>query len=930
MKKIALTIICLITIGFAFAQNIVTGVVTDSKTGLPLNGVSIVEASTKLGTSTNLKGEFTLKTSTVGSTTLIFTYAGAELSVADIVIEAGKITYQNVSFEQKAKTEETIVIRSTSTARKETAAALISFQKNTNTVAQVISAESIRRSPDKNTGEVLKRVPGASVQEGKYLVIRGLADRYNTTMLNGILMSSTEPDRKTFSFDIIPSSLIDNMIINKAFVPEFPGEWAGGLVQVNTKDVPSKNFFNVQLGTGFNTQTLGKDFYTYEGGKTDWLGYDDGARALPAGLPLRGAFGQLSVDEKTAFASSFKNIWEANKNTSATGLNQSLQLSGGFTKSLGGLNKLAAILAVTYNRSNRILDFQNQISTFENNNPTINYEYDNKKYSQDILAGAIGNLTLQLGKDNKISFKNILNVNTTDYATLRTGFDGDRFQPKVPLTATELAFKANTFFNTQLTGEHNITKLKTKLHWFGSFNILDQYIPDQRRLQYIKEDNSPIFKADIGGSNSSQRSGSRFYSFLNDYVYTAGGDLAKTIKVGGLDQTIKGGYFFQVKDRLFDSRPFAYYLLGGDLTLLNLPASTIFNPSNFGPGKLSLNELGSNRYRYLANSILNAGFIQLDNQFTDKLRVVYGLRVEDFDQIVGSVKQSDDRFVNTKVTDFLPGINATYKVNKTTNVRLSGSQTVIRPEFRELSTFQFFDFDLGSTVAGNTGLQRTKVSNFDLRYELYPRAGELFTIGAFYKYFENPIESFFNPGSGGGNFNFINAEEANSFGAEVEVRKKLNNVPALKNFTVQSNVSYIYNRVSGVAGTSTGGVLDRPMQGQSPYLINASVQYDIEKQGISTTLLFNQIGRRIAYVGGQDGEAPNIWENPRPILDFQIAKSVLNKKGEVKLNVSDIINKTAIFYYDLNDNKKYDAANDNFAIKRKYGSNISLSFGYNF
>src|SRR6185369_7046015 len=152
----------------------------------------------------------------------------------------------------------------------------ISFQKNTNTVAQIVSAEAIRRSPDKNTGEILKRVPGTSVQEGRYLVVRGLADRYNLAMLNGVLLSSTEPDRKTFSFDIFPASMIDNITINKAFVPELPGEWAGGLVQVNTKDIPSSNFFNISIGTGINTQTIGKDFYTYKGGNLDWLGIDDG------------------------------------------------------------------------------------------------------------------------------------------------------------------------------------------------------------------------------------------------------------------------------------------------------------------------------------------------------------------------------------------------------------------------------------------------------------------------------------------------------------------------------------------------------------------------------------------------------------------------------------------------------------------------------
>ena len=315
----------------------------------------------------------------------------------------------------------------------------------------------------------------------------------------------------------------------------------------------------------------------------------------------------------------------------------------------------------------------------------------------------------------------------------------------------------------------------------------------------------------------------------------------------------------------------------------------------------------------------------MDNQLGDKLRMVWGLRVENFDQVIGSLRKNDPRFVNSKKTDYLPGVNLTYKVNSTTNVRVSGSQTVIRPEFRELSTFQFYDFDLGATVAGNTGLERTKVSNFDLRYELYPRAGELFTLGVFYKYFKSPIEVYFNASSGASSstYNFINAKEANSFGAELEFRKKLDFSEAFKNFTFQGNVSYIYNRVTGVGVNES-----RPMQGQSPYLLNASLQYDLEKYGLSTTLLFNQIGRRIAFVGGTD--QPPIWENPRPVMDLQVGKKILKSKGELRLNVADIFNKQAIFYNDLDGNKKYNEGKDAFAIKRKYGTNVSVTFGYNF
>ncbi len=284
------------------------------------------------------------------------------------------------------------------------------------------------------------------------------------------------------------------------------------------------------------------------------------------------------------------------------------------------------------------------------------------------------------------------------------------------------------------------------------------------------------------------------------------------------------------------------------------------------------------------------------------------------------MKKSDPRHVYNKVTDYLPGVNITYKINDKSNLRVSGSQTIVRPEFRELSTFQFYDFDLNATVAGNTGLKRTKVSNFDVRYEMYPRGGELFTFGVFYKYFKDPLEAYINPASGDGStYNLLNADEANSFGAELEFRKKLDFNPALKNFTVQGNMSYIYNRVKS---------LDRAMQGQSPYLLNAAIQYDLEKYGISTTLLFNQIGRRIALVGGSD--QPPIWENPRPVLDFQVAKKVLKGKGEFRLNVSDLFNKEAIFYTDINENKKYDSKTDAYAIKRKYGTNVSISFGYNF
>lgn len=939
MKKSVVLILLLLCSFSLFAQKgKIAGKISNSRNE-GLSGVTIKIGGAATGfVKSDVDGRYSFTAEPGKKYSITVSYIGyKDKTIDDISLtNANEEETVNIVMEEGGTALEGVTVKASSSrtgARAETINALISYQKNTSAVAQVISGEAIRRSPDKNTGEVLKRVPGTSVQEGKYLVVRGLADRYNQAILNGVLLSSTEPDRKTFSFDVFPAPMIDNIIINKAFVPELPGEWAGGLIQVNTKDVPSSNFFTVQIGTGFNTQTAGSDFYHYQGGKSDWLGFDDGTRGLTAGFPTKSEFNALDQGQKTIYGRVFKNIWSTQKNDANffPVTNKSFQVSGGFNTKLGEKNKLGVVLALTYNQSFKRTNFDNRLYSITGGVASLNFDYHNDKYAQDVLWGALGNVTLQLGNNNKISWKTILNVNATDYTTKRTGkdFENDPINGE-NIRASELALKSNTFFNTQVTGDHNLPSLKTKLHWYGSFNILDQYIPDQRRIQYnqnVTVPGSPYLLL-VSASKTSQRSGSRYFGFLNDYIYTSGGDATKTFNMGGLTQSVKAGYMLQVKDRLFDSRPFSIYLPSDNPSLRLLSEENVFADANFGNGfdnKFAFNEISGEQYRYLANTILNAGFLQFDNQINAKLRATWGLRWENFDQVVGSMKEKDPRHVHSKVDDFLPGLNLTYKQNDKTNIRLSGSQTVIRPEFRELSPFAFFDFDLGATTTGNKALVRTKVTNADLRWEMYPRAGELFTIGVFYKYFDKPIELFFNQTGAGSSstFNYINADKASGYGVEVDFRKKLDVVAdGLRNFTFQGNFSYIYNRV-----TSEGTNLDRPMQGQSPYLINATLQYDVEKLGLNTTLLFNQIGRRILYVGSSD--YPPVWENPRPLVDFQIAKKVLKRKGEVKLNVSDLLNQVAYYYHDLNNNGKFEKTTDAISIARKYGTNVSISFSYN-
>jgi len=903
----------------------VTGKVTNEKNE-PIAGAS-VNVTGANGAATDVDGRYTLSLS-IGKRELTVSAVGYQTKIiGDVEVSANALNEVNVVLAVKTKEETGIVISTRTTQRRESTNAIIQFQKNTNTVASVISAESIRRSPDRNTGEVLKRTPGTSIQEGKFIIVRGLADRYNQAMLNGILLTSTEPDRKTFSFDLIPSSMIDNLVISKAFVPEFPGEWAGGLIQVNTKDIPAKSFFNIQLGTGYNTQSTGKAFYRDpKGGKTDWLGIDDGTRSLPSSYTTKSSFDTSSRGNKIDIAKGLRNAWTPEEYTAP--MNISFQANGGFNTTI--LNKkIGGIFGLIYSKTNRYQDALNRRNVLDDVTETFTIEnsFDDDRYIKDVSVGALGSLSLQLNSLNKIILKSLLNVNNTNSVTRRMGIDRSR-QDSI-LMGTEFTFRQNTFFTTQLTGEHSVAE-PLKLKWYGAVNVLDGYNPDQRRLLYSKVNPGDPFSAVISNTLS-QQSGSRIFQSLSDYIYTAGADLTYTFNAFGQKQALKGGYMLQIKDRLYDAKLFANFLPSDNAALRQLPFDQIFNAENFGTGfdnKFAFDAIKNKNFRYMANTILNAGFLQLDNQLSQAFRVVWGVRVESYDQLVGSVYKWDPRHFHSVVTDVLPGLNATYKLNAKTNIRLSGSQTVIRPELRELSYLNLYDFELNASVQGRPDLRRTKVTNADLRYELYPRAGEVVTAGVFYKYFKDPIEQIFNEGSGGAStFTYQNPEKARSYGVEVEFRKKLDAVPALKNFTFQTNLAYINSRI-----TDSSFNLDRPLQGQSPYLINVGLLYDLEKQGLNATLLFNQIGERIYLVGDKSAGAgtPDIYEASRPLLDFQVSKKLLNNKAEVKLNISDILNRTQYFYQNANPEKDlhFQEGNDAYRFTRKFGTTFGLTFNY--
>lgn len=906
-----------------YAQKL-TGKVANTKNE-SLIGVTVKIAGTAKGTMTDGDGRYVLNLENGKKYTLEFSAVGYETkSITEVEVTTNGFNELNIILDVQAKIEKDVVVTSkTSTARKESVNSMISFQRNANTLASVVAAETIRRSPDRNTGEVLKRTPGASLQEGKFIIVRGLADRYNQAMINGILLTSTEPDRKTFSFDLIPSSVIDNIVINKAFVPEYPGEWAGGLIQINTKDIPARRFLQLQVGTGINSQVLGSPFYSDVHSTTDWLGFDNGFRALPSTYTRKAAFDTLSPAAKTAIGQQMRNAWTAHAISILPNL--AVQLSGGFNKKIAG-KAVGGMVGLNYNRGYRQLHLLNRSNSLSGNQFSVNYDYNDTRYIQDFTGGIFGSLAVQLNSLNRISWKALLSSNAPSTVTSREGIEYNRDEQ---LRSTELQFKQNTFFTTQLAGDHSISSL-IKLKWYGSFNILDGYIPDQRRIAFTRTRGTLEPYRLLLSNTLSQQSGSRIYQSLNDYIYTAGSDISNVFNWKGQKQTFKVGYMLQVKDRLYDAQLFANYLPIDHPAIKLMSADKVFNSANFGNGTnnmIAFDAIKGKIFRYMANTILNAGFLQFDNQFGKDLRFVWGVRAEYFDQLVGSVKTWDPRHSHSTVLDILPGMNLTYKISSNNNLRLSASQTVIRPELRELSFLNIYDFELNASVQGNPQLKRTKISNFDVRFEKYPKAGEVFTAALFYKSFKDPIEQLFNEGSGGAStFSFQNPQQATAYGVEVEFRKKLSFFDILKNFTLQANASYIKSQVKDASFK-----IDRPLQGQSPYLVNLGLIYDYEPKGVSATLLFNQIGERIYLVGDLTSGAgsPNIWEAPRPLFDFQLSKRILDKRAEIRFSISDILNAKQYFYQNADGNIRFQRHQDAYRFTRKAGTTYSISFQFN-
>ncbi len=941
MKKIIASLLLCLTFtiftNFTFAQTgKIAGKVFDGKTGEVLIGVKVTIEATVTATSSDYEGKFSLSNLKPGTYNLLVSYIGYSKKVlTGIEVKAKEVTPINISMVESTKAFDDIVIRGE--VKKESANALLIQQKNATTISDGVSIETIRKTPDRNTSDVLKRVSGATIQDNKYAIIRGLPDRYNAAFINGSPLPSSEPDRKAFAFDIFPANLLDNIVIVKSATPDLSGEFAGGLILIKTKDIPDQNFYNLSFGTSVNSITTFNKFNTNVNGSTDFLGIDDGSRKLPGSFPDNKTMQSLQnniqtkddVDRLVAVAKPFNNNFKINENAS-------MRPAYSFQFSMGHLKKLkTSELGSVFSMSMQNTPTTQQVARkdYDAANNT-EFSYMDEQNTINTLNGFLWNISLK-NKSNKISFKNLLNINSNDQTVVRVGND---LINGLTQKSTAMWYTQNILNSHQVSGEHFAKRMKSKINWTLGYSGLNRETPDFRRIRYQKNtgDETAVFQIPLGPNPQAEIAG-RFFSIQNDKIYNAGVDISRPLNIKKFKNEIKFGGYAQYRDRDFNARQLGYsYAPGKNPDLNTLPIDQIFANENISSEGFVLKELTKATDAYTASSNLYAAYLRFDSKITNRLRAVWGVRAESYNQKLSTFRTGSIEKYNldTTVLDFLPSINLVYTLNTKTNLRASYSQTVSRPEFRELAPFTFFDFNDNLLVEGDSKLKRTRIHNYDLRYELYPTPAQLISVSAFYKQFENPIEKSLTQGGSPKTMGYSNVESAISYGLEIDYKLNFGQLFKVKNQFLEGlnfigNLAYIKSEVDVSKVLATSDSI-RPLQGQSPYIINASLQYSNTKKAYGVSLSFNRVGERITNVG--NSEYASYWEKPRSVIDLQINKTFY-KKLDVRFGIRDLLAQNIIFYQNNGEGRtdqSFNSGKDNEIWNFKVGSSYSINLSYKF
>jgi hypothetical protein len=908
LRSLTFNLLLILTVSYtAIGQTgSIDGVVKDRSTKEVLPGVTLTIEGTAIGAAADAEGHFLISNVKPGTYKVKASYISYSPQVIENVkVESGKTT--TVSFLISENTVTLNAVNITGVKKSNTEVSMINVTRMSPLISIAVSGQQILRSQDRDASEVIRRLPGTSIINDRFIVVRGLAQRYNTVWLNNTATPSSEADAKAFSFDVIPASMIENMVIVKSPSPELPADFSGGFVKITTVNIPEKNSFFISYGTAFAQGTTNEEFKKYQGNKTDWLGFGSSYRRLPSNMPshldlYEEATNPVIQNKISELGKELNKSWVPLKGNAMP----DQRVSFGFNRRFNlGSQTLANITSLTYSNTNNYDEVEsNNYSIYDYKNDNSQYvdKFNDNQYTNSIKAGLLHNWSWYPANGQKIEFRNLFNQIGLNRITERSGrefYNDGRY-----IRSTELRYMNRSIYSGQVAGEHSFGEEKTKIDWVAGYSYSNKKEPDMRRYRYIRNAQDTTQYYLVFSDNPDLSSVSQMWLNLNETVYSGSINFSHQFTFSEFTPELRAGIYYEDKARDFSARNFGYAKASGEstLSLTSLPVNEVFTNDNINlTDGIKLTEITSPSDSYTASNKLYSGYMALKVPFTKGISLYTGIRLEKNIQTLSSFRQGTTIPVHVvkDTLNIFPSANLAINLGSRNMLRAAYGLSINRPEFRELAPFYFVDFDLNAGIYGNPDIKQAYVHNFDLRFEHYPSQNETFNLGIFYKNFKNPIEMIIM-GNSPTQYTFENVKSAYSYGIETDVRKSLGFISGAENFSIILNAALIKSKVQFDNGDLNR---KRSLQGQSPFMVNTGIFYYNDNNGLMITALYNIIGKRIVAVGrpspNQWEDIPNIYELPRNVLDLAVSKK-LKKKIEVKVGIKDVFNQKVLLTQSIN------------------------------
>lgn len=905
------------------ATGTIAGVVRDGDHGGPVPGARIFVRGLGSEARTDEQGRFELVVP-IGSWELALFRSGySTQSVFDVAVTTGEATPLDLTLVKSGLELVEFVISAPSV--KGGTGALLDERRSTGSVSDMLGAEQMSRSGDSDAAGALKRVTGLTVVGGKFVYVRGLGERYSATRMNGATLPSPEPERRVVPLDMIPTGVLESVVVQKTYSPDMPGEFGGGVVNLRTSSVPTEPVLKFGLTMGYDSNTTLRPGWHGPSGPTDFLGIDGGYRDLPDlvreasdGSPLeesdRFSDRGYTPSELEQFGEAMPNRWGMDQQVAPPNFGFAATMGDGTDRGDWALGAVASLLygigwdTDRYNRKYYLLGADNQLE------PGHDYDFD--ETMQDVQLGGLLHLGAEMPGRHRFEYTAMVTRSTESLSRYYEGYNRDL---NGTLRIGRTRWVERMLVVNQIAGQNQVPG-SVIVDWRYTFSWATRGEPDRRdwRLDY-EEGTDRWLLSDRPEGNQI------FYSGLQDYTHDVGVDVS--LPFGG-QRSEPGASLFKVgaayvdRDRGVDTRRYKYFHKGPDSRdndTLAKPIEDIFNNDTIGPNGFQFEEFTRQTDNYVASQEIAGAYGMIDLGLPSHTRIVGGARVEYGKQRVETYELFNPNqtpvVAELKNTDFLPAVLVTQKLPANMQIRAGYGRTISRPDFRELSPATFNDVTGGRQVYGNPDLKRATIDNVDLRWEWYPNGGESLSVGGFYKRFTDPIENIIVV-SAQQSSTFANADGADNLGVELDFRKDFAFVtPALSDLYLAVNASWIHSRVR--IGEDSGGIQtsnERPLQGTSPWIYNAQLGYTHPVHQLSLTVSYNVFGPRIVEAGALG--APDTMELPVHQLDF-VAFGPIAKGFTWKLKLGNLLNSKVRY-----------TLGDEVVESRREGFNASVGIGW--